>query len=745
LIAVVFEEIQHITLSGTYSEASLWKLARGNFYPMARYTTHEAADYFPLVTWHTNGENSNKDAPNEQPRPKRKSIWERANPISFLIMFLGSAVLFLVLLLLGFFWKTSMMANTTKEPNSKWVHIINSNWSTRLVTICTTIIRTVVTFQASLATAMVAGIVIETIGVPLLQAPLYSILRAVKVAPSNFVTSTMVWPHNLLSFFTYVLVISEVLATVASQLLSTIFLSDFADGTFTPINSTHINVLRSSHWSYSSFWKMPPAASWTFAELSEPYTEGPNFDDTGHTYRAFIPFEVETQRRRLRKFHGPVSIIDQRVFCASPNLVNLSLDWKPGDGIYLSGQIFIDSASYPALQDTGSLSYMEFTCELPLQLNVAVTLEGDTSLCWANSGWGLPVLLKDSLSDPFSTDDGTSLMFIILDLISLEGLRITLEKNDIVPVQTVRNLNGPWTRVTNGSDVEIVRVSACLTNLDSKIVTADMYSSSDNLEPEISWDHQAESYNTEIVRRQLGASKAPESSQDRGVLTLGPKSQWQNFEIIPDSDEMQGENTYNMSRSGFFSYAFMHSLFSYPNYTADPRVILSKNQWQAESWNAHATHTSIFQDTLNDTESPALALQVVLTRICQMAYYEELVKQHTTAVASISWSSSASMPMRWTGFTIGTAIIVAHLIIVTILAVIFIKYTNYSCIGSYWQAVSQVISEDTRPVLEQADQMKDDEVKIWAKRQSLDVKNLAFLRYRRDGRVSLGISEHCER
>jgi hypothetical protein len=213
------------------------KSARVNFYPMAYHPPYETDDHFPLVSWHTNGENSNNKHQDESHGLKRKSLWERVNPTSFLTMFLGSALLFLALLLLAYFWRLSMMADTTEKPNANWVHIINSNWGTRLVTICATIIRTVVTFQASLATAMVAGIMMETVGVPLLQGPFYSIMRAVKAAPSSLLTSAKAWPHGHLSFSIYVLVISEVLATIASQFLSTIFLSDFADGTFTQMNS----------------------------------------------------------------------------------------------------------------------------------------------------------------------------------------------------------------------------------------------------------------------------------------------------------------------------------------------------------------------------------------------------------------------------------------------------------------------------------------------------------------------------
>jgi hypothetical protein len=418
--------------------------------------------------------------------------------------------------------------------------------------------------------------------------------------------------------------------------------------------------------------------------------------------------------------------------------------------IRLSGQIAIDSTLYPALQNIGSPSNISFICQLQVPLYLTDTPQGDTIMCLATSGRSWSILLKDPLVY-YTTEDPAELLpppnasttFIILDMLSMMAIRNGIGANHVV--QTIRN-DGPWAMVTNGSDVEAMRVTACMTNLGSKTVIADINSSSDNLEPEISWDRQAQSYDTKKVRRQLEASTAPDSSKDRGVLTLGPKSQWQTFETIQFSDDKDLQKDMELLKTWFFLFSLettlpkpMPAMSFHPNNTANSGVILSKREGSA-----HPTHMSIFQGTLNDTESPALAVQALLARIHQMSYYEELVKQETTAVASTLMSSSASMPMRWTGFIIGTAIILSHLIIVATITAMFIKYTNYSCIGSYWQAVSQVISEDTRPVLEQANKMKDNEIKLWAKQQLLDAKSSTFLRYRQDGRVSLGISEHCE-
>ncbi|KAJ5824855.1 hypothetical protein N7447_007195 [Penicillium robsamsonii] len=177
-------------------------------------------EYIPLEALNTNGEDNDDEAEEEQPHRQRRNIWHRIDTTSILTIFLGFPFLLFAVTLLALFWHESMKAIDGAEPG----------WAAQLVTICTASIQTVVAFQAGLATAMVMAIASETTGAPLLHVPFYSILRAVKVAPSNFWTATNFQPQ--LSYFIYVMVLTEVLVTAASKFLSTIVLADFGNGTF---------------------------------------------------------------------------------------------------------------------------------------------------------------------------------------------------------------------------------------------------------------------------------------------------------------------------------------------------------------------------------------------------------------------------------------------------------------------------------------------------------------------------------
>ncbi|KAJ4288242.1 hypothetical protein N0V88_007432 [Collariella sp. IMI 366227] len=319
--------------------------------------------------------------------------------------------------------------------------------------------------MASLATALLAAVVLETIGTPLLQAPIYSVIRAVQATPITMLSAVNLRPKDRLSILVFALLAIEVLVTLVSQFFSTILITDFAVGSYANRMNTAdvamLNLESGARAGSSKWFAMPPALSWTFAEASESFIKGSNFHDTGHTYRGFLPFADEERRTKLRRFHGPATVMDQRVVCPSRTAT-----------------------------------------------------------------------MKD-----------------------YEDLVVQL----------------------------------------SNITEAYDY--------------------------------------------------------------------------------------------------------------AHGTHVALFQSTLLTTQSPALATQALLARLFQMAYYDQLVKLTTAAKALTSSSSTNLIPSRWTGFIAVTTLVAAHLLVVATTTLLFLRHTESSMIGNYWQAVSQVFSMDTQQVVQQADRM----------------------------------------
>ncbi|KAK8045451.1 hypothetical protein PG993_005475 [Apiospora rasikravindrae] len=61
------------------------------------------------------------------------------------------------------------------------------------------------------------------------------------------------------------------------------------------------------------------------------------------------------------------------------------------------------------------------------------------------------------------------------------------------------------------------------------------------------------------------------------------------------------------------------------------------------------------------------------------------------------------------------AILALHLFVILTTLILFLTRTDVSLVGNYWQAVAQVVSDDTAPLLSKAHGMRDKEVKTLMK------------------------------
>ncbi|MBE3041843.1 hypothetical protein IMZ48_04530 [Candidatus Bathyarchaeota archaeon] len=668
-----------------------------------------------------------------------RARWRRLGKLHVVSLSLSSVVILLALTVLGLLWKESTIAiSGAEEPRAPWVGALTDNWATTIVTVCTTFIRTAIGFQACSATAMLAGIILEMIGVPLFLAPFFSMLRAMHIAPTSLLSAAAFRTKGAFSTFIYVLIVLEVLVTIATQFSSTILVSDFAVGTFADLaNSTSV-----PSWEMTTYippvekwWSVPPPLTWTFAEHSETVEGGETFDDTGPTYRAFLPFDSDAQRSNLNTFDGPALVMDQRVVCARPSLSELEHK-KSEDALdYFSGVLGIDPGSYPeSRKDAGD----DFAGE-PTEFNCALGIVGlvgdatgasETSLCLlefitrlGNISMENPLLDWDE-DEP---DYGRTTPFLLLDVISQESF---FDRDGNSTADTVRG-DGPWAVVDNGSGTEALRVTACIANFNAITLGVSIRGSHHQVEPKMPWVEEENRYDTEAVRHQLGASRTPKSHDDRGILSLGPRSKWQQGDYTTKS--------YNLA--GFF--ADTQAVSMPDSYAREGEASILFSPDSSDNLRAHPSHSAVFQDTLSDTKSPALALQAAFARIHQMAYYNKLsLLQKATVKASVSFFTSALLPARYGGFIAAVALVITHLIIVLVVTVLFLKYTRHSLVGNHWQAVSQVVSDQTLPILEQADGSEDREVKGRAKKQTVDLGRPVMLRRRHDGRIVLSTKGH---
>jgi len=708
--------------------------------------THPSVTYSSLEDQGAAAQNHEMMTCNEahqEPPSKPDMSLRRLGRTSLRTLFLGSLVLPLIFIFLALLWVDAIKLAVDQDAQKSWVSRLNTDWTTRLVTISTAVIRTAVDFQATLATAMIAGIMLERIGIPLHKAPFYSIIRAVDVAPSNLLLAGKIRFKRVTraSFLIYTIITVEVLVIIATQFLSTIFLSDFDNATVpSPFNVTTVPIFTTNDTDLRNLWLTPPSSSWTFAEApSDPLLIEADFHDTGHVYRGLLPLEDDVERPKLRKFAGPLPIIDHRVTCLSPRLINLGFDFNNNAPVQsrprLVGRALINIASYPMLR-IGNGGNEEnsgnFTCALPSGDELDDS-KRQITLCWPFSmNDGLPgnawkISMEDRLVP--SLDIGSQVVLVV-DVVNASALNRAYQSSK-ASFSTGGN-DGPWAVLKNIRDVETLRVTACLTELSFQNFEANIHSSWDAREPRLSLSRENPgSYNTEALRWQLGATLNRDSLDERGILTLEPRPEWTTFNEATNipADPLYFERSLTSALPGQSNDSFVFLSNTNPGVRVPTEAVFF----------AHTSHVNLFQDTLNDTKSPALALQAVLTRMTQMLYYDRITQLDERRAAWTSFATIAFLPVRWTGFVGAVVIIATHLAIVVTVTVLFLKVTVHSHIGSYWQAIAQVVTKDTIPILEQLDGMKDKEIKTWAKDRPLDIKQNGILRRREDGRVAFSM------
>ncbi|KAL2105097.1 hypothetical protein VUR80DRAFT_9003 [Thermomyces stellatus] len=286
-----------------------------------------------------------------------------------------------------------------------------------------------------------------------------------------------------------------------------------------------------------------------------------------------------------------------------------------------------------------------------------------------------------------NTTDYTT--FLVVNVLSAAALRNEDDIDDIYfgNVTAIPD-DGPWATVTNGSatDTKALRITTCVTNLNALTFNVDIYGFRPRTEPSMQWDKQAASFNTDAQLSQLGASRDPGSPADRGILELTPRSEWEDGDFVNKS----------LPTADFF-WLNVEAAFPFEEASA---ITLSKRVGLDRS-HGHLAHGAVFHDALRSTKSPARAAQATLARIHQMAYYDQLTQQTTSAGAEASFATSARVPVRYRGFIAVTALIAAHFIIVAVVTVLFQGLTRHTLIGHNWQAVSQAVSDDTMPLLAQ--------------------------------------------
>ena len=97
----------------------------------------------------------------------------------------------------------------------------------------------------------------------------------------------------------------------------------------------------------------------------------------------------------------------------------------------------------------------------------------------------------------------------------------------------------------------------------------------------------------------------------------------------------------------------------------------------------------------------------------------------------------ATPPQRWVGFLGVVALLACHVLAVAGVTAWYLYVTRYTMLGNSWQAVSQVVSEETLPLIRRASCLKDSEVRAIIRRERNKGERYSIARSRETGRSEL--------
>ncbi|KAK1527051.1 uncharacterized protein CCOS01_07313 [Colletotrichum costaricense] len=669
----------------------------------------DTADHSPL--------NSNKSQQPSQIRPvvpdhgvaslKPKKTFKR--PTKRLSLFLKFSLVISLLFLAG---AVAFISWLWWAPHQdvrwrKWV--LAPNRLQLSITLSAVVIRTAIGILATAATAMIASAAVERRGVYLQDIAQVSVARFSSDGPLSL--SLLALTSSSLQPLVRLVLALLAITTIAAQFTSTLLVADleqrrvvaFADSisnayTFIPGNHSSGKPPEAVSGYAHNYWIQRPRLTETFAEYTGTAAEGEGLDDTGPTVRAFLPVASQQERESLLEFQGMARVLDTRFICMRPQLSNVR-PCNGTDGVDICGSIRLD----PTV-DAAAAAGLTWTDEMNFNFSCPVTgymgNRYDWQICayetlnWTSFDWSLRNTTR------------MTTMRIVWDAGRIQGNMSSDSMESTVKVLSSTG-SGPWTREslhirlvdsnTVGKDQYInfnMTMCAQFYNYPDSIqyLNVSATSSSNRTEPTYDWDVEREVYDTSAVRRQLGAVRDPSSlsHDDRQVLTISKDNLDSAVADARDGSEWQ-QYAADRSLEWFFdrvTYARMPSMPIAFCHNCAPNL-------DSQDGTSDVIYERLFGDTIDETGSPARAMQAVYFTLARLVYYDFLSAfSPNTAVpgmdtADVVTFELTSIPWRFRGYLAVVGIILVFLASFAAAAVLF-RSTRYSLPENAWHTVAQI-------------------------------------------------------
>ncbi|KAH7068935.1 hypothetical protein BKA63DRAFT_520340 [Paraphoma chrysanthemicola] len=547
------------------------------------------------------------------------------------------------------------------------------------------------------------------------------------------------------------LIVTTILNALALQFISTLLLADFGNSwvlssartNITDATSTNSvldrvypiqyaigdsNESRGSGYTSitgSNAWHSGSSTFPSFAEYKHDPSTGAAFQDTGLTYRGFLPFNNASLRKSLMTYHGPLTVVDERVVCVKPQFRNLTFEINRTKRNILSGDMIFNNTHPDVFQTEENPS---FNCSMS-NLNPARGNFWQLSLCELTGIAGLknsirPVeIFYDSETGKNNTHDTAgenTFGWLFLNITTADGFNYTdgFSGDDLgtiqVPLLQIETPQGPWARA-NSTNVTI-DASYCVMKPATDVYIATIKSTWDTTSGDGHLYWNASKYDTTEVRMMFNALGPAEPAaltfgdasgmlnhEDRGILGLTPVADW---------NATRATLRYNTSYSDYRSWMLWSVLKSSdsdnPQSDIAPGFLLIPDE---EVSTIHRSLLWVVLDILSNTRNPALALQSLLHCVMSNTYYD-LYNSFDLKTNDPSYTEVESryIPIQPKHFYAVLALLGLHAVLILIALVLFLTRTEMSLLGNSWQAVAQVMSSDTAEAMHHGSTATDNEV-----------------------------------
>ena len=204
-----------------------------------------------------------------------------------------------------------------------------------------------------------------------------------------------------------------------------------------------------------------------------------------------------------------------------------------------------------------------------------------------------------------------------------------------------------------------------------------------------------------------GAGPDPKGAPEWGVLTI---SEYQhpldlsrldrNLSSAKDDVSFGEFASWHGPASALWAWGGQQRKHHYVQQLSDQRVLEPPKDGQA-----------VFVHSIDVSGRAALALEAFVAKLTQTFYY--LMQPMFDVVMDVKTVSTtrAQVPRSCDGLVVVLALVAGNLFCVWIVVFLYIPNIRYARQGNCWHGVSQLMSEQTQPVLDQSIELKDSEVR----------------------------------